>query len=99
VQCCTHPEALGQQRESIDVIWSDDREVATVECRDRLLIQPLGRRDYRGIDGAQGHVAVLVHQFGDSKPIGRSNWFDSEVATSEVAEEPNLSCGTKSSTD
>lgn len=90
---------LGKQGEGLDVAWPHNREVSTVECRDRLLVESFGCGDDRSIDRSQWQIAVLVHKLGDSEPVGCGDGFDSDIATREVAEEPDLSVGTKSRRD
>ena len=71
--------------------------MSTVECGDRCLVESFGCSYYGCVDRPQWQIAVLMDEFGDAEPVGRSDWLNSQVPAREVAEEADLGRGPKSS--
>jgi hypothetical protein len=57
---------LRHERELLDMARPDSAEVTDVERRNRVDFEPLGAHDYGCINGADGEVSILCHQFRDS---------------------------------
>ena len=70
-----------------------DREVSSVDGRDRRKAQAFSRRDDGRVDRAQWQIAVPGDEFGDPQPVRYGDWFDGERSTGEVAEEPDFGLG------
>lgn len=73
--------------------WSNDREVASIECGDLDYAQSFRRGHDRGVDCPKRQVAVLTNQRRDAEPVFGGDRLIDEVAGGEVAEEPDLSVG------
>ena len=56
----------------------DDGKMAAVHRGDFVYPQPFGDRDYRGVNRAQGKVAIRSDKFSDPEPISGSNRFDAK---------------------
>ena len=54
-----------QQGQRGHVGRAHDAEIAAVDGHHGSDVQPLGKRDHRGVHGAQRQVVVLCHEFGD----------------------------------
>jgi hypothetical protein len=65
-------------------------EVAPVGGRDLSDLQTFRGGYHRGVDRAEGKVAVASHQLGDPHQIPRMNGFKHEVAARDVPQEPDL---------
>ncbi len=40
-----------------------------------------------------------MHELGDSEPVGRGHWLDSEITAGKVAQEPDLGVGPEARSD
>ncbi len=90
---------LGQQLERLDVQRLHDREVLAVEGRDLRDLQPLGERDDRRIDRAQGQIAVPPDQLHDPRPVLGIDRDRLQGAMTQVGEEVHLRGRTTAATD
>jgi hypothetical protein len=64
--------------------------MATIRRGDLGRVEALGGGDDRGVDRAERQVAVARHQLGDPDGVGGVERLEDQVATREVAEEPDL---------
>lgn len=62
-------------------------------------VEPLGRGDYRGIDGAERQIVVLGDELGDANWVFGVKWLDREATVGKVAEESNLGLPAQASSD
>lgn len=79
----------GQQIQPVDPRLHDG-EVASIDRCDVADTESLGGSDHRCVDGSEGQISVLRHEFSDAHPVRRRDWFDDEIAGGEVSEKPDL---------
>ena len=66
------------------------REVSPINCRNRCDFETLSGDHDRGIDRAQGQVAVGVNQFGDPHPVASGHGLNPQVARSDIAQKAHF---------
>ncbi len=84
---------LWQQLEPLDVRWPDGTEVPAVKGCDLPFSKPLGQGDGRGIDRAEGHLAVGPYQLRDSQPLVCGHGLNDEKSGGDVTNEASLGFG------
>jgi hypothetical protein len=72
------------------VFRTDNREVPSIQRRDDIEPQSLGKRDDGCIDGSQGEVAISSYELCDPYPIARENRYRREVPRGEIPKEPHF---------
>jgi len=72
------------------VSWPNDAEVVAVEGCHFSGVEPFGRNNHRGIDGAERQVAVLGDELRDADGVAGMERLNREVASSQIAEETDL---------
>lgn len=91
--------ALWQQLEPLDVRRPDDAEVPAVKGCDLSFPKPLGQGDGRGVDRAEGHLAVGPYQLRDSQPIACGHRLSDEESGRDVTNEASLGFGAEARSD
>jgi hypothetical protein len=76
--------------ESGNVLWSNHREMASIQRCHGTDTESLGERNHGRVDRPEGKVVVTAHQFGDPYPIASLHWLGDQISGGEVTEEPNL---------
>jgi hypothetical protein len=74
----------------VDVLWSDDAEVPTLDRRHVREVESLRGRNNRGIDRPQRKVAICGHELGYAQPVAGEHRLDGERAGRQVAEETHF---------
>lgn len=65
-------------------------EVSAIERCHFGGVEPLGGGDYRGVDGAERHVAVFGDELGNANRVIGVQRLDREAAAGEIAKEADL---------
>jgi len=69
---------------------SDNAEVASIQCRDRIDPKTLGTRDYRSVDRSKRQILILSHELRDPQPVSRRHRISREVACGQIPQESHL---------
>lgn len=62
----------------------------SIQRRDGMEAEPLGKRYHRSIDRTQGQIAIAGYELGDPDPIAGENRCGREVSRGEIPEEPHF---------
>ncbi len=79
--------------------WSDDAEVPPVKGCDLSFAKPLRQGDGRGVDRAEGHLAVGPYQLSDSQPVACGHGLNDEESGGDVTNEARLGFSAEARSD
>ena len=78
---------------------TDNSEVPSIQRRDDIEAQSLGKCHDGCIDGPQGQIAISGYELCDPYPVAWENRCRSEVSRGEIPEEPHFCCPAEASLD
>lgn len=81
------------------VFRTDNSEVSSIQSRDDIEAESLGKRHDGGINGSQGQIAISGYELCDPYPIACENRCRGEASRGEIAKEPHFCCPAEPSFD
>lgn len=76
-----------EQLEDVDVVETDDREVAAIKSRYATLAETLRHGQYRGVDKPEPEIRVSDQQFAEPDVVLGPEVLDDERAAADVLQE------------
>ncbi len=80
----------GKKLKRSHVFRTDNSEVPSIQRRDDIEAESLGKRHDGCIDGPQGQIAISGYELRDPYPIAGENRCRSEVSRGEIPKEPHF---------
>jgi len=90
---------FGEELERVHVAWSEKTEVATVQRRQLLLIQPFDDRQNSSVHKADVGVCITIAEFPRAAVIVGKQVFDEVSAIDDVVKKRHQHAGMKPGTD
>jgi hypothetical protein len=91
------PISVRQDLERFHVTWSQDTEVAAIECGELRFVKPFDDREHSRVDEADVRVGVSIADLGHSPVIALSEVDDGVSATFDVPKQGDQHTGVEGS--
>jgi hypothetical protein len=79
-----------EKLEGGNMFGANDCKGASIQRRDRVDTESLGKRDDRCVHGAERKVVIPAYELRDAHPITREHGLGEEIPGGEITDEPDL---------